>query len=189
MRSILSWISSIGLAVLAYPAQPQGCSEAVRASLQAMSATVQADDVVELQLTLSVSSPWHVYADTPGSTGQISLDLEMTTPDGVEVMGDWVWPAYESVFEGYEVHLYEAGEHLFRRKLKIVDSTGPVHLSVKLTYQACTPEFCAPAETIELSTELGNADIQTNSAASELPPVPDRRCSGIPLAHHRRSFP
>lgn len=69
-------------------------------------------------------------------------------------MGDWKRPAYESVFEGYEVHIYDVCNHVFKRKLKVTKLVAPITLKADITYQACTPGFCGPVQTTQASMEL-----------------------------------
>lgn len=134
------------------PAQEEGIP--LTASITTAPEAIQPGEEVEVQLKLTVNPPWHVYADTPGSAGQQQMELEMKLPEGVTAVGDWVWPKYETVFEGFDVHLYEAGEHVFKRKLKIAAGSGELPVKVTLTYQACTPEFCAPVDIVELVAKL-----------------------------------
>ncbi len=155
MRNLtLSMVAALALATLTWNALAQD-EGAITAKLAAAPVTVQAGQEVELQITLSVPAPWHVFGDTPGSAGQQKLKIDMKLPEGMESVSDWKWPEHESVFEGYEVHIYNAGDHVFRRKVKVKPGVkGPIALKGTLTYQACTPEFCGPVEVIDLSTEL-----------------------------------
>lgn len=128
--------------------------EAVTVRLAAVPAEVQVGQEIELQLTLSVEAPWQVFGDTLGFGGQQKLKIDMKLPPGIEALGGWQWPDYETVFEDFEVHVYEAGEHVFRRKLKIGAGDGPLTLAAQITYQACNPEYCGPVRVEQLSTEL-----------------------------------
>lgn len=117
---VLSAIAAVILVPLTWQAQGEG---AITARLAAPSPAEPGQEV-ELKLTLSVPPPWHVFGDTPGSAGQQKLNIAVKLPEGIEAVGDWKWPEHESMFEGYEVHVYNAGDHVFRRRVKVKSGTA-----------------------------------------------------------------
>ena len=144
------WMGAMVWCAFAQEAQP------VTAALTIVPADgVKPGQDVELRITLNIPPPWHVYGSTPGPEGQQPLEIDLKLPADVEPLGQWAWPPHERVFAGHEVHVYNAGAHVFRRRIRIGDAvTLPLRLTGSLTFQACTPEFCAPVETIELSAVI-----------------------------------
>jgi DsbC/DsbD-like thiol-disulfide interchange protein len=111
------------------------------------------DRTAELILSVSIPEPWHLYGRTGGSQDQVALDLRLKLPTGVEPVSDWAWPKPETIHEGRPIEIY-TGEKIFRRKVRFVSAAAGTKLVVSVSFQACTPQYCAPPETVELTAAL-----------------------------------
>ncbi|KMS94040.1 hypothetical protein BVRB_025400, partial [Beta vulgaris subsp. vulgaris] len=122
-------------------------------------------EIIELKLKLTVKGAWHVYGKSPGSGGEQPMQFKLTLPEGVEAVGDWVWPA--------NPHLLTAGEHVFTHKLKRAELKGKATIDLTVMYQACDPQMCLPPDMLLLEVEVtpaSRADVDLKALENELLP-------------------
>jgi thiol:disulfide interchange protein DsbD len=103
--------------------------------------------------TFDMPDGWYIYAD--------SVNLELSPiggEDGPVRVGELYLPAperkYDEILEK-EVDYY-AGTLRIRRVLEIAGaaSAGRLNLTLRASYQACSPDVCYPPETVELEADV-----------------------------------
>jgi hypothetical protein len=107
---------------------------------------------LDLLIQVQVAPIWFIHA-AEGSTGPgIPTTLELSLPEGIEVDGDWVYPAPTRRPDGQAI--YE-GAIEFRRRLRINAGADFRRLKVRceLRYQVCDPLSCRPPTQLRLEAE------------------------------------
>ncbi len=125
----------------------------VPATLVAESRQVQAGQSVTLAFVMKPKPTWHGYWENPGDAG-IGMSFDWTFPAGVTA-GKAQYPVPERLLiSGIMNYVYE-GEYAVLVNLVVSESVkpGPLPISVKSEWLACTDEVCVP-EQDELSIDL-----------------------------------
>jgi len=109
--------------------------------------------LVELQLQVTVTGGWHVYALTQTTGGPTAMTVKVSPPytiDG-EITGPPPDKAHDPNF-GIEAETY-SGEQIFKIPLKLAASSSlsPPPVEVKVRSQACSNKLCLPARTTTLT--------------------------------------
>ena len=116
----------------------------VTAALGLQPARAARGESLTLVVKIQTAPTWHIYAaDSTTGTG-IPTTLKLELPEGVEAVGEWVWPPARQDGQS-RVH---EGSIEVRRRLKIGSRAKPGLVQVKctLSYQACDPFSCRPPE-------------------------------------------
>lgn len=124
----------------------------VRATLSVTPGAAAEGEVVELQLKLTVASPWHVYAERESPDGQQPLFLKLILPKGVQAEGGWARPPHR-------MNQYLAGDHVFKHRIRVKGGTGKLNIQVTLQYQACDPYMCLPPDFMNLEISLEGSKV------------------------------
>jgi hypothetical protein len=124
-------------------------SEPVKASMEFRSA---GDGTAELLVAVRIARAHYVHA--PGDEGSkfAPLSMELTLPDGVTTVGDWIFPPPQAGRGGSPEYRDSV---LLKRSLRI-GAISPRTLTIGgvLRFQACTEELCWPAGKMELFAPL-----------------------------------
>lgn len=145
-----AWLPGLGCLLLATAAPAVFADDTpVVASLAVSPVPASEGEIIELKLKIAVAGAWHVYGNRPGAEGQQPMSLKLKRPEGVELIGGWVWPA--------NAHLLRAGEHVFTHRLKLSGLKGKATVDVTVMYQACDPRMCLPPEVLLLEVEVAAA--------------------------------
>lgn len=160
MTTALLFAALIGLAPAMGPAlspanaQLNGKRELnVPAKLVAETQKVQAGQQVTLAFVMTPKPTWHGYWENPGDAG-IGMSFDWTLPDGVTA-GTARYPVPDRLLiSGIMNYIYE-GDYAVLVNLSLPDTIkpGPLPISVKSAWLACTDEVCVP-EQDELSITL-----------------------------------
>ena len=136
----------------------------VPATLVSESQQVKAGQNVTLAFVMRPKPTWHGYWENPGDAG-IGMSFDWTLPAGVTA-GKASYPVPETLLiSGIMNYVYE-GEYAVLVNLVVSDKVkpGPLPISVKSEWLACTDEVCVP-EQDELSISL---EVVSNDAAVSL---------------------
>ena len=136
----------------------------VPATLVSESQQVKAGQNVTLAFVMRPKPTWHGYWENPGDAG-IGMSFDWSLPPGVTA-GKASYPVPETMLiSGIMNYVYE-GEYAVLVNLVVSDKfkPGPLPISVKSEWLACTDEVCVP-EQDELSISL---EVVSNDAAVSL---------------------
>lgn len=125
----------------------------VPATLVAESREVQAGQSVTLAFVMNPKPTWHGYWENPGDAG-IGMSFDWKLPDGVTA-GKARYPVPDTLLiSGIMNYIYK-GDYAVLVNLVISEKVkpGPLAISVKSEWLACTDEVCVP-EQDELSINL-----------------------------------
>lgn len=125
----------------------------VPATLVAESQEVQAGQNVTLAFVMNPKPTWHGYWENPGDAG-IGMSFDWKLPDGVTA-GKARYPVPDTLLiSGIMNYIYK-GDYAVLVNLVISEQVkpGPLSISVKSEWLACTDEVCVP-EQDELSINL-----------------------------------
>lgn len=109
---------------------------------------------VDIYVTANIEPGWYIYSDNPinKDAGMVETRLSMTPVDGVETVGEWVFPEShpKDAFDIYE------GQVMFTQKIKIDKKVVSSNFSVevKFHYQTCNRDMCLPPATKVLSVPV-----------------------------------
>ena len=128
-------------------------SQPVTAAMQIIPTEVRNGVTFELLVSLEIAGAHHVYASNIVGKPFIPLSLNVTLPDGIEALNDWIAPAPSRTKTGELVYTDSVS---FRRSLRVGSNVpaGPLLIKGDLRYQACTEELCWPPRTIDLSSSI-----------------------------------
>ena len=128
-------------------------SEPVTATMVVRPASAVAGGEVELLVYARVARAHYLHAATNSREPFAPVTMNLTCPDGLEVMSDWQFPPPE---RGPGNSLVYRDSIVLRRSLRVLPNIAAQTLLVtaELRYQACTDELCWPPTAIELSTPL-----------------------------------
>ncbi len=146
------WFALLFIAVLsvAQPAHSQnrlGNAELnVPATLTAESMQVQAGQSVTLAFVMKPKPTWHGYWENPGDAG-IGMSFNWKLPDGVTA-GKARYPVPETLLISGIMNYVYGNEYAVLVNLEISESVkpGPLPISVKSEWLACTYEVCVPEQ-------------------------------------------
>ncbi len=125
----------------------------VPATLVAESQQVQAGQSVTLAFVMTPKPTWHGYWENPGDAG-IGMSFDWNLPDGVTA-GKAQYPVPDTLLiSGIMNYIYK-GDYAVLVNLVVSERVkpGPLPISVKSEWLACTDEVCVP-EQDELSINL-----------------------------------
>ncbi|GAA0487343.1 thioredoxin family protein [Parasphingorhabdus litoris] len=125
----------------------------VVATLVAESQQVQAGQSVTLAFVMTPKPTWHGYWENPGDAG-IGMSFDWNLPDGVTA-GKAQYPVPDTLLiSGIMNYIYK-GDYAVLVNLVVSERVkpGPLPISVKSEWLACTDEVCVP-ERDELSINL-----------------------------------
>lgn len=125
----------------------------VPATLVAESRQIQAGQSVTLAFVMTPKPTWHGYWENPGDAG-IGMSFDWTLPDGVTA-GNAQYPVPDTLLiSGIMNYIYK-GDYAVLVNLVVSERVepGPLPISVKSEWLACTDEICVP-EQDELSIDL-----------------------------------
>ncbi|MEP2101130.1 MAG: protein-disulfide reductase DsbD domain-containing protein [Parasphingorhabdus sp.] len=125
----------------------------VPATLVAESEQVQAGQSVTLAFVMNPKPTWHGYWENPGDAG-IGMSFDWKLPDGVTA-GRAQYPVPDRLLiSGIMNYIYK-GDYAVLVNLVVSEKVkpGPLPISVKSEWLACTDEVCVP-EQDELSINL-----------------------------------
>lgn len=125
----------------------------VPATLVAESRQVQAGQSVTLAFVMTPKPTWHGYWENPGDAG-IGMSFDWKLPDGVTA-GNAQYPVPDTLLiSGIMNYIYK-GDYAVLVNLVVSERVqpGPLPISVKSEWLACTDEICVP-EQDELSINL-----------------------------------
>ncbi|MEO0440927.1 MAG: protein-disulfide reductase DsbD domain-containing protein [Pseudomonadota bacterium] len=125
----------------------------VPATLVAESRQIQAGQSVTLAFVMTPKPTWHGYWENPGDAG-IGMSFDWTLPDGVTA-GKAQYPVPDTLLiSGIMNYIYK-GDYAVLVNLVVSERVqpGPLPISVKSEWLACTDEICVP-EQDELSIDL-----------------------------------
>ncbi len=125
----------------------------VPATLVAESQQVQAGQSVTLAFVMNPKPTWHGYWENPGDAG-IGMSFDWKLPDGVTA-GKARYPVPDRLLiSGIMNYIYK-GDYAVLVNLVVSEKVkpGPLPISVKSEWLACTDEVCVP-EQDELSINL-----------------------------------
>lgn len=139
----------------------------VPATLIAESQEVQAGQSVTLAFVMNPKPTWHGYWENPGDAG-IGMSFDWKLPDGVTA-GKAQYPVPDTLLiSGIMNYIYK-GDYAVLVNLVVSEKVkpGPLSISVKSEWLACTDEVCVP-EQDELSINLqvvgSDAAVSLNNA-------------------------
>lgn len=125
----------------------------VQATLVAESQQVQAGQSVTLAFVMTPKPTWHGYWENPGDAG-IGMSFDWKLPEGVTA-GKAQYPVPDTLLiSGIMNYIYK-GDYAVLVNLVVSEKVkpGPLPISVKSEWLACTDEVCVP-EQDELSISL-----------------------------------
>lgn len=125
----------------------------VPATLVAESQQVQAGQSVTLAFVMNPKPTWHGYWENPGDAG-IGMSFDWKLPDGITA-GRAQYPVPDTLLiSGIMNYIYK-GDYAVLVNLVVSEKVkpGPLPISVKSEWLACTDEVCVP-EQDELSINL-----------------------------------
>ncbi len=125
----------------------------VPATLVAESQQVQAGQSVTLAFVMNPKPTWHGYWENPGDAG-IGMSFDWNLPDGVTA-GKAQYPVPDTLLiSGIMNYIYK-GDYAVLVNLVVSERVkpGPLAITVKSEWLACTDEICVP-EQDELSINL-----------------------------------
>ncbi|WP_461457945.1 protein-disulfide reductase DsbD family protein [Parasphingorhabdus sp.] len=125
----------------------------VAATLVAESQQVQSGQSVTLAFVMTPKPTWHGYWENPGDAG-IGMSFDWNLPDGVTA-GKAQYPVPDTLLiSGIMNYIYK-GDYAVLVNLVVSERVkpGPLPISVKSEWLACTDEICVP-EQDELSINL-----------------------------------
>ena len=160
MTSIFRLVGSMMVAMVLLAIQPAQAQNKlgnhelnVPATLVAETQKVPAGQSVTLAFVMKPKPTWHGYWENPGDAG-IGMSFDWTLPAGVTA-GKARYPVPETLLiSGIMNYVYE-GQYAVLVNLVVSETVkpGPLPISVKSEWLACTDEVCVP-EQDELSIEL-----------------------------------
>lgn len=118
----------------------------VPATLVAESEQVQAGQSVTLAFVMNPKPTWHGYWENPGDAG-IGMSFDWKLPDGVTA-GKAQYPVPDTLLiSGIMNYIYK-GDYAVLVNLVISEKVkpGPLPISVKSEWLACTDEVCVPEQ-------------------------------------------
>jgi hypothetical protein len=125
----------------------------VVAVMEIIPAKVRKGGTGEILVRLEIAGAHHIYASNIVGKPFIPISLNVTLPDGIEALSDWIAPAPNRTKTGELVYTDSMS---FRRSLRVGSNVpaGPLSIKGELRYQACTEELCWPPRTIKLSSSV-----------------------------------
>lgn len=139
----------------------------VPATLVAESKEVQAGQSVTLAFVMNPKPTWHGYWENPGDAG-IGMSFDWKLPDGVTA-GKARYPVPDTLLiSGIMNYIYK-GDYAVLVNLVVSDKVkpGPLAISVKSEWLACTDEVCVPEQdelSINLQVVAPDAAVSLNNA-------------------------
>ena len=114
------------------------------------------EQTYELQLTASVDSGWHIYAQELESDGPVPTAFTFQESDGIELIGgtepDDPGKTKEGKMYGGMITIHK-GQTVFRQKVKVADQSID-QVAGKLEYMTCTEGRCLPPSSENFSITL-----------------------------------
>ncbi|MEH6757904.1 MAG: protein-disulfide reductase DsbD domain-containing protein [Parasphingorhabdus sp.] len=142
----------------------------VPAHLVAESQQVQAGQSVTLAFVMTPKPTWHGYWENPGDAG-IGMSFAWKLPEGVTAGGPRYPVPDTLLISGIMNYIYK-GDYAVLVDLKVPENTkpGPLSISVKSDWLACTDEVCVPEQDrLSITLEVVGKDtaIKLNKAFND----------------------
>jgi hypothetical protein len=132
----------------AQPAAPP-MEEPTNAKPVVAAATIEPADAapgadVELVVRIRTAPAWHIYAAGKSGAAGMPTRLELSLPDGLELLGDWKNPEPDVRPSELGPEYILQGDVEFRHALRVTDAAaaGPLEATCVVTYQACDHSRC-----------------------------------------------
>lgn len=142
------------LVALAHPAQAQFKAPKFVTATAAAPKTVTPGQSFDLNVTLTIASPYHLQAN-PATTGYIATEVKLGTIKGLSADKTAYPPGMEVVLAGDKVSVYEG---TVKVTLTVTpDKTlkpGKITVPVTVHYQGCNDQTCYPPTDIQTSVVL-----------------------------------